>query len=207
MESLLYRNRLFLCGYTFLLVLTLFFLNVYGKDGTFMSINSNHTKVFDYFFWLITYLGDGICYLLLIAVCYFIDRKWFYISLCSFVATTFVVQLLKRLMVEPRPLDHFQDVAHLHLCDWVNVHHTNSFPSGHTASAFSMAFLLVNMVNDKRWGLLILFLAALVGYSRVYLAQHFLSDVSTGSYIGITVTILSIYAVNEHQFNKMRLSI
>jgi membrane-associated phospholipid phosphatase len=40
---------------------------------------------------------------------------------------------------------------------------------------------------------MLLFLAALGAYSRVYLSQHFLSDVCVGSIIGFTTPFLIYY--------------
>lgn len=50
-----------------------------------------------------------------------------------------------------------------------------SFPSGHTLASFSSAFVL--FFNHKKWGAVALFVAALMGFSRLYLFVHFPSDV------------------------------
>ena len=92
----------------------------------------------------------------------------------------------------------------LPLVDGVSMHHSNSFPAGHTATFFVfftccallMAYqywLRTEKNNGKTWvlmnvGLLgLLTLAALGGYSRIYLSQHFLMDVCVGSIIGFLV--------------------
>ena len=45
--------------------------------------------------------------------------------------------------------------------------------------------------------LLLLILAALGAYSRVYLSQHFLSDVCVGSIIGFTTPFLMFYLCKD----------
>jgi membrane-associated phospholipid phosphatase len=60
---------------------------------------------------------------------------------------------------------------------------TWSFPSGHSASAFGGAWLL-NHKLPRRWGLRYL-VAGLVGFSRIYLGDHYPGDVASGSLLGM----------------------
>ena len=45
--------------------------------------------------------------------------------------------------------------------------------------------------------LLLLVMAAMGAYSRVYLSQHFLSDVCVGSIIGFTIPFLMFYLCKD----------
>lgn len=58
-----------------------------------------------------------------------------------------------------------------------------SFPSGHAAGAFAGAWLLNR--EFPRWGLLRYFIASLVGFSRIYLGDHYPGDVASGSLAGL----------------------
>ena len=58
-----------------------------------------------------------------------------------------------------------------------------SFPSGHSVTAFALAFVLSRAY--PRYASLFYGLAVLVAISRVYLAKHFPSDVVAGAAIGI----------------------
>jgi membrane-associated phospholipid phosphatase len=69
---------------------------------------------------------------------------------------------------------------------------SHSFPSGHTTTAFTMALIMAHMINKKSWSVILPALALLAGYSRVYLAQHFPTDVLAGMCIGIVSAILSL---------------
>jgi len=60
---------------------------------------------------------------------------------------------------------------------------TWSFPSGHAAAAFAGAWLLNH--QRPRLSLLRYFVASLVGFSRVYLGDHYPGDVATGSLFGL----------------------
>lgn len=64
-----------------------------------------------------------------------------------------------------------------------------SFPSGHTASSFAAAFLFYREM-PKRQGVPALLLAALIGFSRLYIGIHYPTDVIAGALIGIGIASL-----------------
>lgn len=63
-----------------------------------------------------------------------------------------------------------------------------SFPSGHTASAF--AFATGVMVESPWRGLAVAPIALALGYSRLHVGAHWLSDVAGGALIGSGVAVL-----------------
>ena len=58
-----------------------------------------------------------------------------------------------------------------------------SFPSGHTSASFAAATAIYAI--DRRWGVAAYVLAALIGFSRLYLGVHFPTDVLAGAVVGI----------------------
>lgn len=62
-----------------------------------------------------------------------------------------------------------------------------SFPSGHTASAFAAAYIMMYHRNKGKYILPVL--AGLVGVTRVYLGIHYPTDVVAGAFVGIAVAI------------------
>jgi undecaprenyl-diphosphatase len=60
-----------------------------------------------------------------------------------------------------------------------------SFPSGHAMSAFAVATAIAVLAPRLRWP--VLALAALIGFSRVYLGVHFWIDVLAGAALGIAI--------------------
>ncbi len=73
----------------------------------------------------------------------------------------------------------------------------SSFPSGHTMAAFSIFTLLAIQAKQKKLlGVIFILLATSVGLSRIYLGQHFLKDVLTGSIFGVILALI-IYVLFE----------
>jgi membrane-associated phospholipid phosphatase len=140
-------------------------------------------------------MGDGIFALCLIAATFFYYKKkqQGLALLYSFLISGFIVQLIKNLVDSPGPKLFFEAGQYLHFIDGVTLANSSSFPSGHTATAFAIATVLVMMMKDKTMQLFILIAAVLVGYSRIYLAQHFLLDVMIGAFIGSASGILAVY--------------
>ena len=68
----------------------------------------------------------------------------------------------------------------------------NSFPSGHTTTAFTFA-TVVATEHEWYWGLLAVGGAALTGYSRMNDGRHFLHDVVAGMTLGVSYGLGTYY--------------
>ena len=185
--------------YAFFVVLTLLFCCtlLYGKTACFINANAYHSTWLNIFFIKFTFIGDGIFSLILIAILYFLfkQKKIALALLCSFLISGIAVQIIKNLVHAPRPKLFFETRQYLYFIDGVTYANHASFPSGHTTTAFAMAIVLAYFIKNKFWHLPILFMAILVGYSRIYLAQHFLEDVIAGALLGSMCGILSIHII------------
>ena len=68
-----------------------------------------------------------------------------------------------------------------------------SFPSGHTIAAFSVATVIARRYGNHRWVPYAAYgMAALVGFSRLSLSAHFLSDVFMGSALGYSISRFTV---------------
>jgi membrane-associated phospholipid phosphatase len=86
---------------------------------------------------------------------------------------------LKRVAVRTRPL---RDEVAFAQDRWVRMPSSNSFPSGHTASAFAFATAVGQRIPSL-W-LPLRGLALLVGYSRIHTGVHYPGDVVAGAIVG-----------------------
>ncbi len=169
-----------------------------GKAKSFIFLNSYHPFLLNVFFINYTFLGDGIFASCLILFLFYRQRKQQALTLLvSFLISGLAVQVIKNIVSAPRPKIFFEAGQYLHFINGVSHGGHSSFPSGHTATAFAIATVIVLMIKIKNWQLLILSAAILVGYSRIYLAQHFLIDVIVGALIGNISGILSVYFIMQ----------
>ena len=72
-----------------------------------------------------------------------------------------------------------------------------AFPSGHTSSAFATATSLA--IATKKWYVAVPAFAwsAGVGYSRIYLGQHYPSDVIMGAIVGSSSALICHWATKQ----------
>lgn len=68
-----------------------------------------------------------------------------------------------------------------------------SFPSGHTAAAFSAATGLTMAVKKAKAGIPIFLAAAVMGFTRIYLHVHYCTDVIGGALLGIVYGIAGYF--------------
>ena len=175
-----------------------------GKTELFLILNFNGGKFFDFFFKYVTYFGDGLLWILFLLYFIFSKKKYLLPFLISNVAvTTIISQVFKYLILpyEPRPASAITNHNLIHFVDNVTIHTISSFPSGHTATVFVFALIIISLQKNKKWILPTLLYALIVGYSRVYLAQHFPWDLAGGILI-VAIPSLLISVKVQELFNK-----
>lgn len=152
----------------------------------FNLINSYNHPSLDIVFYLITYLGSGFILIPVVLYLYKIEKEKILPVISSYLMSGIAVQIIKYLWNVPRPVALLENV---HVVG--ETLKAASFPSGHTATAFALAYVLSNG-KGKHLKIFFLILALAVGYSRVYVGAHFPIDVIGGGIIGYLSGYMSI---------------
>lgn len=160
------------------------------------------TKLFS----LITALGDvWFCIFAASLICLFLYAskqkrfvpELFIISLGS----ALTVWMMKLFFAMPRPTD---PIALMTIDSF-------SFPSGHAAAAATLyGFLLWMMVGTGKidrmrtlFAGIFFFIIVLVGFSRLYLGVHYLSDVIAGYIVGFAWVMIGISLARSKRFTRL----
>jgi membrane-associated phospholipid phosphatase len=199
-----YQHFRIACFFSLLIVFVLaVFLMIYGKDKSFLIINGAYSVQADYFFNFVTFLGEWLLWVPLFAYALFYNRQFLIAVVTALIISTILTRLGKQVFFEgqPRPLRLLEDLARA-VPILTHNNYVNSFPSGHTSTAFTTALLLAFIIRKKFAIYVFPLIAFLVGYSRVYLAQHFVTDVLAGTIVGIVSSYLAL--VIYEQFRKKK---
>ena len=143
----------------------------------------------------ITSLADKGWFWILLAVVLVCFKKTRFVGATALVALIFNYLLanviLKDLIGRPRPYTVSEELVTLvkHLSSY-------SFPSGHTSCSFAAAFVLFFMM-PKKVGIPALVLAALIGFSRMYVGVHYPTDVLGGILVGFFSAMSARYLVQR----------
>ena len=107
----------------------------------------------------------------------------------SFALASWLNALLKALVGRSRP-PHEMGLEAI-----VGLPGSPSFPSGHAMSAFAVAAAIALLAPRLRWP--VLALAAVIGFSRVYLGVHFWLDGLAGAALGMATGALIALAARR----------
>lgn len=173
-----------------LYLITVLILAIGFEKGTFLLwLQQRHNPFGDVFFKYITYLGEIYPYILVGLVFLFIKFYHFLLLIITGLAQYIIVYIAKVFVFNiPRPKDFFADKGVVFdFLEGIQVQAAHSFPSGHTATAFALATLLICITTNKLLQVIYMLVAILVAVSRIYLLQHFVIDTLGGALFGTLI--------------------
>ena len=165
-----------------------------GRIPVFLLLNTDGGAFMDQFFKWTTWGAEGwvwIPYLIVLVTWFKKDIK---LIVLNFLLSTLITQISKHVIWDDitRPILSGIPLNQIHTVPGQVTHAYNSFPSGHTATAFTL-FLLTIYFFPTKWTFAIGLIYAMVcAYSRVYLGQHFPMDLGGGMLVAVLSMQLSI---------------
>lgn len=200
-KDVLQQIRLFFVLYLILLIACLLIKLTYSKEVIYYAVNSRYTAWEDFIAPYITDLGNGWTVVVIVLITVLFNYRKAFLMATTFALTSLLAQSIKFIFEAPRPQLYFKDqLSKIHFVKAVEMLSNYSFPSGHTTTAFSAAVVFTYLCKNKNWGILLLLTAALVGFSRMYLSEHFFEDVIAGSVLGVFATIFLIWFIENKKF-------
>jgi membrane-associated phospholipid phosphatase len=130
-------------------------------------------------------------------------------TLEALVLTTTVSTVIRGVVGRSRPRVSLDDPFHFKPGTGFSAFETRSFPSLHTAAAFATATALVGEIElrrpaAKKIAAPLLYTAAMVpGLTRVYLNQHWASDIVAGAFVGALIGSRVVGYAHSHRRTRL----
>ena len=148
------------------------------NQTVFLAINGAGRELAPGLLMAVTLLGNVLAGVALIAPAVAKQPRLLWAALLAAAPATLFVQGGKHLFAWPRPAVVLPADS-LHVAG--PLLKAMSFPSGHTATAFVFAAVIVGLTHDRRWQAAALVVAIAVGFSRMLVGAHWPIDVLAGA--------------------------
>ncbi len=182
-------------GLAFALAVAAFeLIKTQANTEIFISFNSI-SLLFPKWIWAnITFLGDGLFVFLVLS---FFVRKNMQVLWSGFFAgliTLLLVNFLKSYFDVPRPAGVL-DINSFNIIG--PMLKKRAFPSGHTATIFTLVGILGLYLKSAKIKIILLNLGLLVGFSRIAVGAHWPSDILFGISIGLISSLIAYSLVQN----------
>lgn len=198
MKAFLRQNSVYLVLYLLLIAYLGYVLLNVDKFEIHRFINQHvENGAVSTFFKYVTHIGDGVFAMILVFVFLFVNIRKAVFLFLAYISSALVTTVLKNFFYadyyRPYFLFHFYKREDLNLIDGVEILSNNSFPSGHSTSAFAVFFTLIFMTKNQALKFLYFLTACIAAFSRTYISQHWLVDIYIGSIIGVSFAVLCYF--------------
>lgn len=168
------------------------------NNSLFYFINLGmENPLFNFLMPIITDMGSILLWLVICGFLFIFGRekgkKVAILCLFALLISFSLTVVLKYAVAEPRPFLVLNNINLLHL------EGDYSFPSSHTVTAFAGGVIM-----GKKYGYLMVLmaLAVLIGFSRVYIGVHYPLDVIFGAVLGISCALITLRFEKEILHNR-----
>lgn len=157
-------------------------------------------------FQIITMFGSYLGFLVFFIIIFVKNRKLSYVFAITFALSSLVNAGLKLIIARPRPFETYSFISNLDDADGF------SMPSGHSLCAGLFATFLVyhlwtqrKDISSRIFGTICLSLfPVIIGFSRMILGVHYLTDIISGIFLGIMFAIVAIWVYNRVEKTKTK---
>ncbi|MDT0608591.1 phosphatase PAP2 family protein [Croceitalea rosinachiae] len=194
------KNRLLPFFVAFFLLMPFLFIS---KLDLMVVVNTSRTPFFDVFFAKSSALGNAITVAFVIFLVLLFRLKWLAVFLLGFITQVVIVLLLKKGLFagELRPYLFFRMNGLLDsvvMIEGLKMRYVNTFPSGHTATIFFLVSFFALLARNRVASWVLLCVGLTVGFSRIYLFQHWYADVYFGMLFGTFSSIIAYLVVKKY---------
>ena len=133
----------------------------------------------------------------LIMMCRKSTRKAGFLAIISMIVTALLTMVIKITVTRPRPYVIMEMLSPLLISS-----DPNSFPSGHTSSAFAVGIVWLTLLPKVWMKVVAVILAVIMGISRIYVGVHYPSDVLFGAVVGCVCGIVVMKVYNHFRKEK-----
>ena len=161
-------------------------LILWKLDFEILFFIQNHLRndLFDVIVPFYTTLGEGGILWITIGVIMLIPKKTRKCGIMVLAALLVMLIVnnfvLKNLIARSRPCWTYPEMV-----DLVDIPKSYSFPSGHTVSAFAVAFVILS--QHKKLGIVMVVMATLMALTRLYVFVHFPTDIYGGILVAAAI--------------------
>ncbi len=113
------------------------------------------------------------------------------------------IQLVNNIIAGGTVQLFFEQGQYLFFTDDAGMANYHSFPSGHTANGFAIATILLSNQKSRNTEILVLAMGLLLAFSRVYLAQNTLIEITTGMLAGVSSAMMTYIIINNSTLIKI----
>lgn len=164
---------------------------MFWEADLIVALQSLSCKFLDYCMLGLTYLGEEAFFLVAAVVLYWcVHKRFAYKFMSVYVMGVSVTEGLKNLILRPRPFDAYEGTVR----SIGPKTHGYSMPSGHTQSISNMAVQINRRYHGTRAGKVLLpvgvYAVLIVMLTRLYLGQHYLTDVLLGLAVGVASALV-----------------
>ncbi len=192
--------RLFLILYALFFIVGALIILLTRRGDVVLLINKYSRVEWDSTIEFITDIGLGGYMAMAASLLVFYKLRYAATGLLNLLVIGIFTNTLKELFkgIFTRPLHYFLYDDFTRFIYTADINYFSTFPSGHSMTIFGMLAFFAFLVNRRAISAILFTLAVLIGFSRIYLLQHFFLDVYAGAFLGICSLLITLWFTEKY---------